>query len=226
MFFILFVMCYRSTYMKNMSFIPDKDPRETDFYLSLYPHDGTIELSPVEQYDAAQNSLLETVHETMQGKGESVEEMKFYIESLVEYTAEGYSRIVQSYDDTDDKFERAADVLVASIKGLVEATEIYNVPENIVLFDKADMIEEMESENAESDEDEQMTNLRNVYITVCGHVLTAILGYAQENINMIKSERREKHKQIALNTALDTTKIAIGTTAALLAMRFIDKKRR
>ena len=66
--------------------------------------------------------------------------------------------------------------------------------------------------------------LEETFGTAYQGIISAMMNYAADNKNDVRREKREAIKSKLLDAAKDTAKIALGATAAILAVRFLGKK--
>ncbi len=202
--------------------------REIEIQQDIFSGEGSEGIEAIESFIAAKRALHEQIEEMMEGEGESTEEAEAYLNSFLIEAAQGFARTLQLAEvGLDDKLQFGAKLLLQSILEIKELSDNYacgiSVDNNSDSTDE--IIEAFEIQLAEAtDKAEEFEAFEQTFGALHAHVIEVMVSHAPDNKNDLRRSRRIELRVKALSTAKETTKIALGASAAILAVRFLGKK--
>ncbi len=218
---------YDKTTMEDRRSQEELSSDELTLDQSLQIENGDDQPSPsnmLETYLSAQESLVTLVDQGVKGEGESSEATINYSNLLLEEMAKGYARVVTGAD-SEQKYSFAAQLLVQSLarfNDIALRNELGMTLNTQPIEDVEDAIRGHIDELEEGED--ELEKIEVMFGEIHNTAIMNLLEYAKENVNDTKRARRESLKRHAIEMLKDTTKIALGATAALLAVKFINKK--
>ena len=204
---------------------PNHNSSIEELCLSMYTGKGSEGIDNIDTYLVAERTLHGMINEAMLGKGESAEEMIEYINLMLIETSQGYARSVMTVKDQEEIYQFAAVLLhhsLLDIQDLVKSHQC-DIP---IETSNVDDIAEAFMEQAEDEElpEELSKMFEETYGAIHQDIINEMLSCAPYNENDLRRERRAELKANLFDIAKDATKVALGATAAVVALRFLDHK--
>lgn len=204
----------------------EKELTSTELALDqdLQVGEGSELMDANESHISARDALLHHTDIAMRGDGHTEEEEVEHIELLLSEASRTYANTVVLVDDSE-RLVCAARLMIASEEEFWQLGQKYGVDLDVFGEDVAGTTEFIKEYLDESNPDEQEEALRELYRGKHDGFTRSMLQEAEENKNDVHREKMQRRKEQALGALKDSGKIALGVTAALLAVRFIDKNK-
>lgn len=204
---------------------PNHNSSIEELCLSMCTGKGSEGIDNIDTYLVAERTLHGMINEAMLGKGESAEEMIGYINLMLIETSRGYARSVMTVKDQEEIYQFAAVLLHHSLLDIQDLVNNHqcDIP---IETSNVDDIAEAFMEQAEDEElpAELSKMFEETYGAIHQDIINEMLSCAPYNENDLRRERRAELKANLFDIAKDATKVALGATAAVLAVRFLDHK--
>ena len=140
-------------------------------------------------------------------------------------TSRGYARSVMTVKDQEEIYQFAAVLLHHSLLDIQDLVNNHqcDIP---IETSNVDDIAEAFMEQAEDEElpEELSKMFEETYGAIHQDIIHEMLPCPPYNENDLRRERRAELKANLFDIAKDATKVALGATAAVLAVRFLDHK--
>lgn len=176
-------------------------------------------------YLVAERTLHGMINEAMLGKGESAEEMIGYINLMLIETSRGYARSVMTVKDQEEIYQFAAVLLHHSLLDIQDLVNNHQCDIPIETSNVDDIAEAFMEQAEDEDLPEELSKMfEETYGAIHQDIINEMLSCAPYNENDLRRERRAELKANLFDIAKDATKVALGATAAVLAVRFLDHK--
>lgn len=199
-------------------------PIEIELNQDLSVGEGSEGIDTLETFLAAKSTLNTIIKDMMQGKGESAEASMEYMGLMLVETARSYAHTVQTADNPEEIYQNGAELLQQSLSEIKIIADEYDCGFTI----DVDMIEKitevLETQAGQLGKDEEFTVFEDTYGNFHQDIINVMISHAPTNENDLRRIKQDILKAKALKAAKETAKIALGTTAAFLAVRFFGKK--
>lgn len=197
--------------------------QEVAMAIDLQSGEGSQGVEALQDFYAAREALFLSVETRMQGKHESSEEADYYIEELLVKSSEAFATVVCEESDPEQRVTYASEALRSSLIYLEEFADKSEAPVGFELTGAEGFSDAFEEVFADEDDDQNFEVLKYNFYSIHEAYLSKLLEYSKAGEVEVKRQKLQHKKDEIMALTREVARTALGTVAAIAAVRMWDK---